>query len=420
MKLLTKANIYFSSTALLVLILSGIIVFFMLQYIIRDEIDERLLDQKNKLTRAIQRGNNPISLFAVMDSSIQISLPVNPEVDTATVLADTSFFNDLEREIIPYRLIRFPVKLNGELRFVTIFQSLIDREELIEAIFYSFFVVLIIMISSIIIADILGMRHLWKPFRQILNQIRLFDFHKNKSFDMVETNISEFKELNKELNWMTDKLTADYFAIKEFSENASHEMQTPLAIILSKLELLLQRKDFNEESIQALMSAHKAAVRLSRLHNNLNLLSRIENKEFTEMQSVSFETLINDQVENINDLIILKNLTLESNLNGNPLITGNVFLLEIMLSNLLMNAIKHNIKGGNIRINLSDIEFSISNTGNAPEFPPEKMFERFRKGKSSSDSTGLGSAIVQQICILHRFKISYTFHDEQHFFNISF
>ena len=85
-----------------------------------------------------------------------------------------------------------------------------------------------------------------------------------------------------------------------------------------------------------------------------------------------------------------------------------------------MNAIKHNIKGGNIRINLSDIEFSISNTGNAPEFPPEKMFERFRKGKSSSDSTGLGSAIVQQICILHRFKISYTFHDEQHFFNISF
>ena len=420
MKLLTKANIYFSSTALLVLILSGIIVFFMLQYIIRDEIDERLLDQKNKLTRAIQRGNNPIGLFAVMDSSIQISPPVNPKVDTATVLADTSFFNDLEREIIPYRLIRFPVKLNGELRFVTIFQSLIDREELIEAIFYSFFVVLIIMISSIIIADILGMRHLWKPFRQILNQIRLFDFHKNKSFDMVETNISEFKELNKELNWMTDKLTADYFAIKEFSENASHEMQTPLAIILSKLELLLQRKDFNEDSIQALMSAHKAAVRLSRLHNNLNLLSRIENKEFTEMQSVSFETLINDQVENINDLIILKNLTLESNLNGNPLITGNVFLLEIMLSNLLMNAIKHNIKGGNIRINLSDIEFSISNTGNAPEFPPEKMFERFRKGKSSSDSTGLGSAIVQQICILHRFKISYTFHDEQHFFNISF
>ena len=100
MKLLTKANIYFSSTALLVLILSGIIVYFMLQYIIRDEIDERLLDQKNKLTRAIQRGNNPIRLFAVMDSSIQISPPVNPEVDTATVLADTSFFNDLERVLV--------------------------------------------------------------------------------------------------------------------------------------------------------------------------------------------------------------------------------------------------------------------------------------------------------------------------------
>jgi signal transduction histidine kinase len=418
MHLQTKANIYFTTTAFLVLLISGSIVYFLLQYIIRDEVDERLLDQKNRIEQKVWSQGDFGDGTVSMDSSIRIGPKLDSSAGLKTSFADTAFFNRMEGELVPYRSIRFPVRLNSEVRMVTIYQSLIGREELIEAISFSFFVVLVVMIAALTAVNFLSTRRLWSPFRQILGEIKTFDFHKRHSFALIPTDITEFRELNDALSKMAEKLTSDYFALKEFSENASHEMQTPLAIIRSKLELLLQQKNLNDETVQALVSAHKATGRLSRLHHDLNLLNRIENNEFTDKKPVNLKSLLEDQIENFSDLIEMKDIQIQAALTGEPVVMGSQYLLDILFSNLLGNAIKHNIPKGRIEVGLSDSEFKISNTGSVSDYPPEKMFERFRKGKTSSDSTGLGLAIVQQICILHLFEIRYYLQDNIHIFKI--
>ena len=219
---------------------------------------------------------------------------------------------------------------------------------------------------------------------------------------------------------MTKKLTEDYFTLKEFSENASHEMQTPLAIIQAKLELLFQHNGMNDETLAALNTVYQAVNRLSRLHRELNLLTRIENKEFIEQQSLCFKSLLENQLDNFNDIIEMKKLKLKTNIQSDYSFNGNKYLMETMISNLLSNAIKHNISNGRISVNLSKNSFTISNSGDKPEIPTGTLFKRFRKGKQSAESSGLGLSIVSQICIIHEFKIHYNYKDNEHILIIKF
>jgi signal transduction histidine kinase len=303
---------------------------------------------------------------------------------------------------------------------VTVRTSLVENEDLIEGIIFSLALVFLLMITALLIANYFSTQKLWNPFKTILERIRQFDFRSGHHYEPVKTSISEFKELNSELTRMTTKLTKDYLSLKEFSENASHEMQTPLAIIQSKLELLFQQRGFDEESLNALKSAYEAANRLSRLHNELNLLTRIENKEFKEHEKLSFRELLDLQIENFSDLVEMKGLVLTKEIQANPVVDGNKYLVEILLSNLFSNAIKHNISEGTIALSLTDKSFTISNTGEVPAESTDMYFERFRKRKAASNSTGLGLALVKQICILHDFKIEYIYENNLHKIQVTF
>lgn len=420
MRLLSKSSLYFVVTSLVVFLLSGIGIYFLLQAIIHEEVDEALADQKSVMLQELREVNGFEHFILPKDSCLTIGPEILGNSAVQTEFSDTMIYSILDDELLPFRQIKFPATHNNQTRIITIKWSLIESDDLVEAITFSLFLVLVITIVSIIGLNFLSMRKLWQPFRNILEQIKMFDFRKMQGFEPVVTDITEFKELTNELVKMTAKLTHDYYSLKEFSENASHEMQTPLAIIQSKLELLFQQRDFDEKNLKALNAAYKATNRLSRLHHELNLLTRIENQEFKERAAVQLKTLLEDQIENFSDIIEMKNLQLETNLTTNPFIQGNQYLLEIMLSNLLNNAIKHNITDGLIRIELTGDRLTISNNGPEPVYPPEALFERFRKGKPGSDSTGLGLSLVKQICLYHGFKIRYSFQNKRHTIEINF
>ena len=220
---------------------------------------------------------------------------------------------------------------------------------------------------------------------------------------------------------MTTKLTSDYLSLKEFSENASHEMQTPLAIIQSKLELLFQKQDIGEENLKAVNSAYQAVNRLSKLHHELNLLTRIENQEYRDLESIDLKSFLENQIENFSDILELKNIELNRSIVSDLKVNANTYLLEILFSNLFSNAIKHNLaKAGKINIELKEKTFTISNTGMEPEYALDSLFERFKKGKPGAESTGLGLALVKQICSVHGFNISYSFHNKLHILKLEF
>jgi len=421
MKLLTQSTIYLILTSLVVFLVSGILVLFLMQNLIRSEIDDDLIDAKWEFIWELERAKGFESI-EINGDDVKIGRKLSPQETFTPVFKDTSiiFFGEDEGE--PFRALLFAASHQNDTRIVTLYHSFVETEDLATAILISLLSIFFIMIAAIAALNFYGMRHIWKPFKAILNHIKIFDFRQTGKFNSTETTINEFKELNRALALMTEKLKKDYLSVKEFSENASHEMQTPLAIIQSKLELLFQKEDLGEENIKAINSAYQATIRLSKLHSELNLLTRIENHEFKNFETINLKDLLGNQIENFADIFQHKNIDLRFDLTENPEIQGNYYLLETLSSNLFSNAIKHNLAvDGKIIIQLSTKYFTISNPGQKTNIAPSNLFERFKKGQSaSSTSTGLGLAIAKQICVYHNFEISYNYKQNLHTFIVKF
>jgi signal transduction histidine kinase len=379
-----------------------------MQNLIYEEVDEVLMERKSIFLDHLNEYGGFALIPLQNDSSIIIGPQIKFENIAEPEYRDTMLYNYLEDEIIPYRQIVFSAAYKSENRIITIRQSLFESDDLIETIIYSLAAIFVLALLIFTAINYFGLRKLWQPFYKILDNIKSYDFRNSKSPNEVETDISEFRELKMIINQMTTKMSRDYKSLKEFSENASHEMQTPLAIIRSKLELLLQKKQDVQE-MKSLGEAYQATNRLTRLHKSLNLLTRLANNEFTEKKSLQLKPFIEEQIENFNDMIAFKNISLNIEIDGEPTLKVNTYLFEILVSNLVSNAIYHNIEGGTINVFVGERKIEISNDGPAPEVEPEMFFERFKKGKSNSESSGLGLSIAQQICQLNGYGIHYTY-----------
>ena len=194
---------------------------------------------------------------------------------------------------------------------------------------------------------------------------------------------------------MTDKIHIDYLQQKEFTENASHEMQTPLAVIKANLTQLMQSTTLSESDMNNLQTIENTTKKMASLNKALILLSKIENNQFKENELIPINKIINKVVNNFADLIEVKNIKLKLNLKDELQITINPTLAEILLSNLVQNAIRHNVNGGIINIDLMQNKLIISNSGEALTINSNELFTRFKKNDASKDSLGLGLAIVK-------------------------
>jgi len=218
---------------------------------------------------------------------------------------------------------------------------------------------------------------------------------------------------------MTDKALEDYQSLKEFAENASHELQTPTAIIRGKLDLLME-SDIRDDQAILIAEMQNALEKLSRIHSSLTLLTKLENKEYTAGTPVSLSGLTRETLDSFEELIQMKSLTLTCHIEEKVYIHLHSALADLLLANLISNAIRHNIPGGNIKVILTKAGLVIGNTGLQPQLPVSELFERFKKGDPSSDSIGIGLAIVRQICELMNFNIVYEYASGLHIIAISF
>lgn len=219
---------------------------------------------------------------------------------------------------------------------------------------------------------------------------------------------------------LTNQIISDFQTMKQFSEDASYEMQTPLAIVSAKLESLINDPDFNEIQIKTIQSAHSAVQRLSKLNKELILLTRIENKQFLNVEMIRPGRIIREKLDDFHELLQLKGISVENQMNDDFETRSNPLLADLLISNLISNAINHTISGGLIQINLQGNKLEIWNTGSAQLAHPERLFARFYKESSSSNSVGLGLSIVQKICEVQHWKVYYTFVTPLHGFHVEF
>ena len=252
-----------------------------------------------------------------------------------------------------------------------------------------------------------------------LDRLKAFELDKSEAIPLQETRIVEFNDLNKAIGHLTERSRKVYLNQKEFIENASHELQTPIAIFQSKLDALMQSPHLTQDDAETLMELESVAQRMSRLNKNLLLLSKIDNDQFLAKEPVELSALIENQIRSqkpvaqLHDIGILLTLT--------PLeLTANKTLIEVLLTNLFHNAIRYSLKGEDIKIAIDDTTLSVSNKGRPLTISFEKMTERFSKESTDPNSTGLGLAIVKKICDSCGYTLTYSFHNMTHTFSIKF
>ena len=272
----------------------------------------------------------------------------------------------------------------------------------------------LLLLAVVLVGGFLVSRWLLGPFKVVLTAMKSFSVRSEEPLHLAKTSTVEFGRLNAFLNLMASRSRREYGALKEFSEHASHEIQTPLAIARGKLELLMQSSKMGGEELRLVQSALQSINRLSRLGRSLGLLTKIENEEFANAVPVNVQELLQGMQEDFEELISVKGLTLTLNLQEEVTWHMDPALADVLVINLMQNAIRHNTEQGTITITLEKGMLTISNTGNAPEQPTEQLFQRFKKGRGSEASIGLGLSIVKRICDLNSMSVTYVYANERH------
>jgi signal transduction histidine kinase len=214
---------------------------------------------------------------------------------------------------------------------------------------------------------------------------------------------------------MATQIYNDFEAQKEYTENVSHELQTPLAIISSKADELMQADNLSKEQMEQLALLLETTNRLSKINQALIFLTKIDNRFYTQGSFFLLNDLIKEKLQIFDAAIQEKELKLELDLLDITKIYMNPYLAETLIVNLIKNAIIHNTTGGVFRIQLSNNTLSITNSGSPLSFPEKDIFKRFVRSEDSKKNLGIGLSIVQRICELYTFKIAYTYGDEHQF-----
>lgn len=244
------------------------------------------------------------------------------------------------------------------------------------------------------------------------------EHQKNEVLNFKDTDIDEFHLLNDTVKDLTHQIQSDYHNLKEFTENVSHEAQTPLSIISTKLELLMQEDNYNEKQHKLLVQTYNATQRLYKLNEGLILLTRIENKQFVETSQIELTQAFDEKIEVLDDFIEAKQITIERVYNKKIVKEVNPILLTILLNNLCINAIKYNLEeGGTIKITVDEDSFSVENTSYIEKINRQFLFDRFNKN-SISGSLGLGLSLIKKIVDFYNWQVTYSHKDGIHKFKI--
>lgn len=277
-----------------------------------------------------------------------------------------------------------------------------------------------LLLVGLIIINRRTSQKLWQPFYSSLEKIRDFDLSRQQTILFERTDIAEFSELNQQLHKLFTNATTVYKQQKEFADNASHELQTPLAIIQSKLDLLLQSQSLTDEQYSIIEDAHKALTRVGRINKNLLLLTRIDNYQYMDEEPLNFSALIQNAIELFGQFSTARRIHLQYSIAPNVIATANKELVEILINNLLSNTIQHSATGTTVTIILSDKKKLIFTNQGEASLDPDQLFKRFASARSNSPGTGLGLALARQVADRYGWKLSYKYDSGKHSFSLDF
>lgn len=388
---------------------------------VNDEVDDTLEDYSEGLIiralsgedmpTASNGSNNQYYLYEVSESYAAS----HPQI----TYRDEMVFITEKSETEPARVLITIFRTEDE-RYMelVVYTPTIEKLDLLRAILGWIIFLYVLLLLIILSINIWVFRKNMKPLYVLLKWLDSSQLgKKNEPLENI-TKITEFRKLNAATMAFAERGEKLFEQQKTFIGNASHEMQTPLAICRNRLEMLMEDETLTEHQLNELIKTHQTLENLTRMNRSLLLLCKIENGQFADTRSVCLNDILAHYLDDYKEVYAYRNITVTVTTDSSFCVEMNDSLVSVLVTNLLKNSFVHNIDGGFIYIKITANTFEISNTGEKP-LDRERIFERFYQGQKKEGSTGLGLALVDSICKANHLKVDYTYVENRHIFTIS-
>lgn len=388
---------------------------------VNDEVDDTLEDYSEGLIiralsgedmpTASNGSNNQYYLYEVSESYAAS----HPQI----TYRDEMVFITEKSETEPARVLITIFRTEDE-RYMelVVYTPTIEKLDLLRAILGWIIFLYVLLLLIILSINIWVFRKNMKPLYVLLKWLDSSQLGKKNEPLENTTKITEFRKLNAATMAFVERGEKLFEQQKTFIGNASHEMQTPLAICRNRLEMLMEDETLTEHQLNELIKTHQTLENLTRMNRSLLLLCKIENGQFADTRSVCLNDILAHYLDDYKEVYAYRNITVTVTTDSSFCVEMNDSLVSVLVTNLLKNSFVHNIDGGFIYIKITANTFEISNTGEKP-LDRERIFERFYQGQKKEGSTGLGLALVDSICKANHLKIDYTYVENRHVFTIS-
>lgn len=402
----------------IVLVLSsGIFYIMLLKHALHAQEKYLILKQQNVWNKFVLTSGtlekHISGEYDITDTVLTTNVPLN-------IPRDTSLFYSDKKTNLPFQVLTSKFQWNEKTYFVSTYISSTETAHLIVKVFAIEGVILLLLLMAVVVITRKSSGKLWSPFFSTITAVEKFDIVRNKQLQLSEsTGTTEFDRLNTVLNKLVEHANTAYFNQKQFVENASHETQTPLAIIRAKLELLINQPDITEKQASLLGDVANATNRLSEMNKTLLLLAKIENNQFPDIEAVNVSDIVREVLD---DCVVYYNEGPEIKcfIEEEIVVNANRSLIEILISNIINNAIVHNNDERKLTVTIRHQKLKIENTGDPLQVSTDELFERFKKNSHTKRSTGLGLALVKQISQLYKYNVVYDYNDGWHSVDVSF
>lgn len=407
-----------------VFIIFAFIAFYSSAVFLTNEADEFInANLESKFNNTEERLKHHISKGREIESLQRYAeikpLVIIPDTDYYPVFSDTTIY-DAELEIErTYKKKTAIINVNGRYYEVTIIRLIEDFMRLREDIFGSLIPAFILLAVSFVIFSYLLSGYYFRPFNKILELMRIYKVGQKSDVKKITTSTLEFNNMQDLFHEMIYRIEGDYKRLKEYTEHMAHEIQTPLTIIRNKTENLISDPSVMDKHSETVKIIYEETNHLSKLGTTLNLLTKIENNEFNKAENVATKNVIEKHLSAVSEILSLKSLSVETELSDEHSIFIDPNLFDIIVKNLLNNAINYTPSNGNIKIQTTNNKLIFRNTGEVLPFQEMKIFERFQRNNSSRNSLGLGLALVKKICDINNLNIEYSYTEKIHSFTIA-
>lgn len=422
MKLLYRIAIRISAVLSVILTAWAVLFYIAIVDEINDEIDDSLEDYSEAIIIRSLSGvalpskdngsNNQYYLKEVTNAyadnhggifykDSMIYLPEKEETEPARIL--TTVFNDNE----------------GRSYELTVSTPTIEKADLKMAVLGWIVFLYIALLLTIILINVWVFQRSMKPLYVLLGWLDNYRIGKPNAPLLNDTKITEFRKLNEAAIRNAQRGEQQFEQQKQFIGNASHELQTPLAICRNRLEMLMEDESLSELQLEELAKTHRTLEHITKLNSSLLLLSKIDNGQFTDTKTVEVNTLLHQYLKDYEEVYAYRKIAVVVEEEGKLHVVMNESLAVILLTNLLKNAFVHNKEGGQIRIIITEDSCTFRNSGVEHPLQAAHIFERFYQGDKKEGSTGLGLAIVHSICKLQHLRLRYYFEEGEHCFEFS-